>query len=127
MSLNDFYDFKLLSKYLKNFDLNENKSKVHISGVRVLLFDGEAPHKYFYKYRYNSDVFESVDFFSRGHVSRGQKTKPCVESLQLRPARKDGIPISSSKYNDLISLCLQDIIPSPHHIFYALLPHEGHN
>jgi hypothetical protein len=122
MSLSDFFDFKGLSEYLKNFDLNEQRDKVYISEVRILEIKSNEPNKYRYKYDYDDTEFSAVNLITR--VRRTSDTIPNPKTINLKQLRKELIPITLAKYNDLLSLCLNDIIPSPNHAFFVLLPHH---
>ena len=118
MSVEDFYDFKLLSSELKNFDTNIDNEKVYWNSFKTLMFSITEPNMFQYKTDYEGDVL-SVDLLR--HL---RSDAPCPQNLILKPLRSEEIPINPKKYKDLISLCRKGIIPRVHHRFYLLLPYE---
>ena len=57
-------------------------------------------------------------------LRRAIEPAPDPLNVSLRQLRKGLSPISLNKYNDLISLCIDGIIPTSCHAFYVLLPNE---
>ena len=60
MSVEDFYDFKLLSSELKNFDTNIYNEKVYWNSFKTLMFSITEPNMFQYKTDYEGDIL-SVD------------------------------------------------------------------
>jgi hypothetical protein len=123
MSPSDFFDFRDLSEKISNFEYADRNERVMWSLIRLLKLSSETPNAFSFKYNYGGQT-KFVDLFSK----TSRRTKLCSmtidpKSYTLKQLRNDLIPISSDKYNDLVSLCINDIIPRAHHVFYALLPH----
>ena len=117
MNLKDFFDFKNVSENLKNFTLNQENEKVQWNGIKVLKLTCENPNAFQYKYDYGG-TWHSVDLLKRC------RSLINASSINLGNLYKDGVPIFRAKFADLISMCKSNIIPSVHHPFYLLLPHE---
>ena len=60
MSVEDFYDFKLLSSELKNFDTNIDNEKEYWNSFKTLMFSITEPDMFQYKADYEGDTL-SVD------------------------------------------------------------------
>ena len=116
--MQDFYDFKALSEQLKNFDVNSDGEKVYWRSIRTVTFKASHPNSFQYQTDYDGPVC-TVDLFEK---LRTKKPKPA--DISLSQLREDGVKIARAKYIDLIRLCTSNIIPSVHHSFYLLLPHE---
>ena len=118
LDVQDFYDFKALSEQLKNFDVNSDGEKVYWRSIRTVTFKASHPNSFQYQTDYDGPVC-TVDLFEK---LRTKKPKPA--DISLSQLREDGVKIARAKYIDLIRLCTSNIIPSVHHSFYLLLPHE---
>ena len=76
------------------------------------------PNQFDYRIDYDDPII-TVDLFQK---LRCKKTKPAF--ISLTQLHDDGVHISREKYLDLLRLCTSSIIPTVHHSFYLLLPHE---
>ena len=103
---------------LKNFDVNTDNDKFSWRSIRTISFKASAPNQFEYQTDYDGPA-HTVDLFQK---LRCKKPKPA--SVTLPQLRKDGVKIARAKYIDLVRLCSSKIIPSVHHTFYLLLPHE---
>lgn len=123
MSTADFFDFKLVAENLKNFELDENKEKVYLSDIKIMKIITEEPNKVEFKTDYDQTTFRKMNLSCRLNLKSSDNTV-CARNINLVNIRKNLIPISRQKYEDLVTLCASGIVPRPHHIFYLLLPHE---
>ena len=80
------------------------------------------PNQYSFKYNFDNAEFKNVNLITK--VRRTNSRIPDPTQVSLSQLRQNMLPISNDKYNDLISLCVEDVIPKEHHLFYVFLPHE---
>ena len=118
VNVQDFYDFKELAEKLKNFETNTNDDKVYWHSIRTISFKSNTPNQFDYQTDHDGPVY-TVDLFQK---LRCKKPKPA--SISLSQLCEDGISIPRAKYVDLLKLCSSNVIPSVHHGFFLLLPHE---
>lgn len=120
MDLPDFFNFKSVSKMLKNFDLDSERNKIHWTDVRSFKIESSNPNTVAIKYDYNGPVhyLDLTQRLRRSHALLNVNDI-VLDSLHLEYPR-----ISYEKYRDLISFCRSGVIPPSHHMFYAILPHE---
>ena len=118
MSFKDFIDFKILSKNIKNFEINTDGLKVYWNKIKVIKITSDSPNALKYQAHHNGPVF-IVDLFKR---LRSDIPDPCT--MTLPQLREDAIPISREKFADLLGLCIKQTIPAVHHPFFLLLPHD---
>ena len=118
LNVHDFYHFKELSQKLKNFEMNTDNEKVYWNSIRTITFRSESPNQFEYQTDYDGPNY-TVDLLKK---QRSKIPKPA--SISLTHLREDGIQIPRAKYVDLLRLCTSNIIPSVHHPFFLLLPHD---
>ena len=67
-------------------------------------------------YRYSHDgEYETLNVFGRGRPPKMDTVKPVV-------AYKSQLPVTKSKYDDLVKLCRSGVIPQELHGWYENLP-----
>jgi len=106
----DFVDLKALAKRLVT---NRNKSEngsVNWLKIRALRVEKAHPDKIFFKTDFSEPNFD---------VLKQRKSKT---QLKLKPAYSHQLPISKAKYNDLMNMIKEKIIPSQYTEFYSSLP-----
>jgi hypothetical protein len=123
MSLPDFYNFKTVSELFLNFDKDSCQEKVVWNKIRKIKLTIENKTAFFFKYDYDGN-WHRVDLMERKTRQSNRPDVSIPDHIQLSALRNDLTPITRLKYEDLVSLCIRDIIPRAHHIFYALLPHD---
>ena len=122
MDQTNFYDFKQLSENLKNFEYTTEKERVTWKNIRVISLSDEHKFSFFLKYHYDSD-FHSVSLLGLYSTRSDARAEIDMSKIKLNQLRENLIPVSAEKYDDLVSLCVNDIIPKNYHLFYLLLPH----
>ena len=120
MSLTDFLDFKGLSLQIKNFETNTEGQKLYWNTIKTLKINGTNHNSMEYKIDYSGETL-SLDFFQKLRL----RERPSISDLQVRQLRSEYIKIPWDKYVDLLTLCRKNIIPSLHHTFYLMLPHQS--
>ena len=118
MGLPDFFNFKSVSKHLRNFDLDKNK----VQWTSIWTFKIESSNPNIVEIWYDYDG--TTHYLDLAHRIRRENTIPNVEDVILSRMRNDSPKTALDKYKDLLGLCKSGIIPQCHHMFYALLPHE---
>ena len=106
---------------LKNFDLDTDRQKVYWSEVRKFKLSSDSPNIVALQYDYNGPVYHLnlIHRLRRVHVLVNPR------DIVLERLHADRLPVDWQKYNDLISLCRNGVIPKVHHVFYLLLPHKN--
>ena len=120
MDLPNFFDFKSVSKLLKNFDLDLERNKVLWTDVRSFKIESSNPNTVVVKYDYNGPLH----YLDLAHRIRRSNTILNVNNIVLNRLHKEYPKITFEKYKDLIILCRTGVIPHSHHMFYAVLSHE---
>ena len=120
MDINDFYNFKEVSKQLKNLDLDVNREKVYWSMIRTMKITAQNPSILQFQYEYEGPIYEInlVQCLRRSH-----EIPPNPRNIILQQLKDQRSLISKEKYDDLVSLCQKKIIPSVHHQFFLSLPY----
>ncbi|KAK3092227.1 hypothetical protein FSP39_000013 [Pinctada imbricata] len=85
--------------------------------VHSFQYRKEDPENIYFKYQY-SDEYRVMNIKSRRRVVS-------LQNYELKTLYQTKVPISASKYADLMSLCNKGLIPSKCHKFYKDLPHDG--
>lgn len=119
MCLSDFFDFAEVCNVLKNFDLDVDRQKVYWSGVRTFKITAENPNLIEFQYNYDGPVHQ-LNLVQR---LRRSMEIPDPRNITLSRLRDEFPELSKNKFDDLVSLCRDRIIPTVHHAFFALLPH----
>ena len=117
MENDDFFDFKMSSKQLKNFTVDETGRKVQWGKIRQILIDRNRPHIMQFKYNHCESRYLELNFFRRCR-------KKVFPALSLNPLYDEPLPISRAKYDDLLFLCNSGFIPRSYHSFFRNLAHE---
>ena len=120
MELPDFFDFKTVSKMLKNFDLDSEKNKVRWIDVRSFKMESRSPHTVIIKYDYEGPIH----YLNLVQRLRRSITVLNIDDIGLNRLHTEYPMIAFEKYKDLVVLCRSGVIPVAHHMFYAVLPHE---
>lgn len=108
LQFDDFKDFKgAISSQLK---------KIPWMKVCWLRYSKENANIIQYKTSFEEDEFSQIKLIHK----RGRPSEPTVNQ-----AYNYRLPISNEKYNDLIGLCKDLIIPKSSHIFFEVLPHAA--
>ena len=118
VNVQDFYDFKELAEKLKNFETNTNDDTVYWHSIRTTSFKSNTPNQFDYQTDHDGPVY-TIDLFQTLRCKQ-----PKSASVSLSQLREDGISIPRAKYVDLLKLCNNNVIPSVHHFYFLLLPHE---
>ena len=120
MDINDFYNFKEVSKQLKNLDLDVNREKVYWSMIRTMKITAQNPNILQFQYEYEGPIYE-INLVQR--LRRSHEIPPNPRNIILQQLKDQRPLISKEKYDDLVSLCQKNIIPSVHHHFFLSLPY----
>ncbi|KAL3857353.1 hypothetical protein ACJMK2_012029 [Sinanodonta woodiana] len=120
MDINDFYNFKEVSKQLKNLDLDVNREKVYWSMIRTMKITAQNPNILQFQYEYEGPIYE-INLVQR--LRRSHEIPPNPSNIILQQLKDQRPLISKEKYDDLVSLCQKKIIPSVHHQFFLSLPY----
>lgn len=119
MKHDSFYDFKSLAKeVLQNKSTDSNGEKVQWLKIKWLRFRKDQPNVMFFKYDFDDENFREISVVQK----RGRSKKSENIALELKKAYSARLPISTSKYGDLISLCDSGAIPSKYKDFFVGLP-----
>ncbi|KAH9641860.1 hypothetical protein HF086_011610 [Spodoptera exigua] len=116
---NDILDFKsILNQY--KWVKNEDGDKVKWNQVREIVVENSQPDKIFYKYDLNEKSALCIDCSKRTsrRVTQGN-------TLELRKAYGESLPITTAKYKDLMSLCQKNLIPPRYHDYYKNIKHTS--
>lgn len=122
LTYSDFMNFKPLADSLKNkFPWRQLCS---IEYERVDTEDGSQLVTARYKTRYSSD-FKEVSLATTTHMTRKSRIPAQRCQTLPRPAYKEALPIATKKYNDLMKMCDDLVIPPEYHEFYRNLKHSS--
>ena len=113
----DFLDFKSLAQPFKNFQTATDGSKIAWGKIRVLKFLKDSKHCVYFSYGHNSD-FKTLDILQK---HRGKKPNMAQLVAQKFSATSPNVCISKAKYDDLLGLCRDNLIPASYHAFYNTL------
>ena len=119
MSNNSFFDFSEVSKHLKNFDLDSDGNKVYMSDIKTFRIGADDPNTVFFQYDYDGPEHQ-MNLTRRVRQSNTLNPK----EISLSRLYEKPISISKEKYQDLVSLCRNGIIPTVYHPGFLLLPHD---
>ncbi|KAF9406807.1 hypothetical protein HW555_012946 [Spodoptera exigua] len=99
---------------------NEDGDKVKWNQVREIVVENSQPDKIFYKYDLNEKSALCIDCSKRTsrRVTQGN-------TLELRKAYGESLPITTAKYKDLMSLCQKNLIPPRYHDYYKNIKHTS--
>ena len=115
MEHKDFFNFKSVAKRMKNFSVDEYGESVKWGKIRQLVMDKSQPYAMHFKYDLQAETFKVLNMFRKSRMK-----KPSAIELELLYDKP--LPLSKSKYTDLLSLCNANLIPSTYHSFYRDLP-----
>ena len=119
----DIYDFKALSENFRSFEYTTEKGKVLWKNIRLLHLTKDDMLSFYFQYEYGGNKY-CVNLLGLHSTRSESRAKLDMSKMQLKQLRNRLIPISIEKYNDLLSLCISDLIPRTYHLFYNFLPHS---
>lgn len=106
----EFFDLKALAKQLVTNRNTSDQGSVKWPAIRAIRVEKAHPDVIFLKTDFSDPEFDIM----KQRKSRSKQV--------LKPAYKHQLPISSAKYNDLMSMMKDKIIPSQYNVFYVSLP-----
>ncbi|XP_060806519.1 uncharacterized protein LOC132903184 [Amyelois transitella] len=115
---NMFLDFKGCLDNLK-WDKNTDNETVKWSKIREVVVKSDFPNTIFYKYNLHEEESKRIDLLQK------RNTRSRRDNILNEPnvCYDDTLMITHSKYNDLVNLCEQNLIPFRYHEFYKNLKH----
>ncbi|GFS06994.1 DNA repair protein rhp54 [Elysia marginata] len=113
MTAQDFFDFKAISKKIKNLDNDEDGEKVRWTKIRAITFNQSETD--FMTIHYDDKVCR-VDLMRRKRKSDEPEGQLDLQVLS------DPAGVSEDNKKDLLSLCSSNLIPPAHHQFLKKLP-----
>jgi len=116
MHLSNFFDFKAVSKHVRNFDVADDGSKVNWLKIRSIKFCKADPNIMLVKHSYQ-DAYTAVDLMRR---ERRRISAADVSLVQLRTTAP---LLSAAKHKDLSNLCKRQLIPPAYHPYFLSLAH----
>lgn len=113
----DFLDLNILSKtILRNKSHDEDGNKINWLKIKCIRFEKENPQ--FIQIRYDhTGSYTKINIFGKGRPPKLPKT--------LDKAYQTMFPISEKKYNDLVALCNDKVIPIEFHGWYKSLKNSN--
>ena len=117
MTEDDFFDFKELSKQVRNLDTTTDGEKVKWLQIHTLTFKSTSPNTVEICYDYNG----SPRFLNLLPTTRKKYTLPILVPWSVN---NESPVLNKDKYEGFQRLCEKHVIPKAHHAFYKSLPHK---
>ena len=114
MSFSDFKDLKALASKVVTNRRTFSTGTCNWLQIRWLRVEKQSPNQILFKTDFDQESF---------HVLSQSKRKKWIKA-ELKNAYKNKLPISSAKYNDLMSMLKNNDIPEQYSDFYTKLPHD---
>ena len=119
------FDWKAVNKEMQVNNVTQDsngdkvywKSNVDTTGITWLRYEKKSPHTIYYKH----DTYSQTEPFKKIEtVKHANKSKYKIPAMDEIPhAYSSPIPVQRKKYNDLMKLCEELVIPRRFHNFYA--------
>lgn len=139
MNHNNFVDLKAYkATNLPNIITTTNGTRVKWHDITWLRCLKGKPNSIFFKYDFDDSAeFQEIQTQFKKSSQRQSKTSVSREGHEentiqnwnnpVYAAYQSALPISTVKYNDLITLCETGVISQEHHRYYKTLPHATAN
>ena len=114
MSFDDFKDLKALASKMITNRRTFSAGTCNWMQIRWLRVEKQSPNQVLFKTDFDQESF---------HILSQSKRKKWIKT-KLHNAYKSTLPISSAKYNDLMSMLKNNYIPEQYWEFYRKLPHD---
>jgi len=114
MSFDDFKDLKALASKMITNRRTFSAGTCNWLQIRWLRVEKQSPNQVLFKTDFDQESF---------HILSQSKRKKWIKT-KLHNAYKSTLPISSAKYNDLMSMLKNNDIPEQYWEFYKKLPHD---
>ncbi|MES9881874.1 MAG: hypothetical protein ABW185_13430 [Sedimenticola sp.] len=119
MKHSDIKDVKWLAKtYCPNMKVATGGDRVQWRRIKWIQVRKQYPESVFFNYNFDEENFMEVRVAATTR-KRGRQQKSWPNTIPGRYTGKQ--PITLAKKNDLMSLCVSQIIPEEHHTYYANL------
>ena len=126
----DFYDLKQYQAKFSNFTLDSSgeKAVVWLGGesspdaIKVMRTSSVKPYILQTKMEYTQKEFVDINTLQKGR-KRIKLSDAALIPSSLHPAYSSSVKISSSKYNDLIKLIDDEVVPERYREIYEKIPH----
>lgn len=113
----DIFDLKkLLNETTKNWKKDQNGNNVMWTKVGVINVEPENPYLIKIQFKYDGEIY----IVDTAEKKRGGSFVDLKE-YDLKTLRNGPVPISQAKFNDLMQLCKERVIPEIYHPFYKNL------
>lgn len=120
MQYKDFMNLQKLSSLLIKNKKVDTEGNI-MNWLKVKCFEYRKDNPYIVGYKY--DYFSEYQFINVGKKNVRSKIKSTNKSnLELNCLYSKPLPISQEKKNDLLKLCVKNVIPDAFHNFYKSLP-----